>query len=146
MSPESHCYALPYNVAQQVTVSLYYSLKLFVPNSISVTVELLLCLQKKQRQHADVHNFSSVTSLMIYKNDSCSLTCLSCSTIHIHVSGQACSAVSLHVSESERLVLSCLSPFWGLPLRLMLFLLFHKGWWAWLQCLAKGESCSMTEQ
>lgn len=131
-------------MAQQVTVSLYYSLKLLVSNSISVTAELLLCLQKKQWQHADVHNFSSVTSLMIYKNDSCRLTCLSCGTIHIHFSGQVCSGVSLHVSEIERVVLSCLSPFWGLPLRLMHLLLFHKGWWAWLECLAKGDSCSMT--
>lgn len=131
-------------MAQQVTVSLYYSLKLLAPNSISVNAELLLCLQKKQRQHADVHNFSSVTSLMIYKDGSCRLTCLSCSTIHIHFSGQVCSGISLHVSESERLELGCLSPFWGLPLRLMHFLLFHKVWWAWLECFAKGDRCSMT--
>jgi len=45
-------------VAQQVTVSLYDSLKLLVPNSVSVTAELLLCVQKKQWQHADVHNFT----------------------------------------------------------------------------------------
>jgi len=87
-----------------------------------------------------------VTELMIYKNESCRLTCVSCGTIHIHVSGQVCSGVSLHVSESERLVLSCLSPFWGLPLRLIHFLLFPEGWGAWLECLVKGDSCSMRSQ